>query len=56
MNCPANEPVVQIENVKIEFGVSAYFILGAEVSASIDLKALCDEYISIYHESIEYED
>ena len=56
MNCPANEPVVQIENAKIEFGVSAYFILGAEVSASIDLKALGDEYISIYHESIKYED
>lgn len=56
MNCPANEPVVQIENTKIEFGISAYFILGAEVSASIDLKALGDEYISIYRESIEYED
>lgn len=57
MNCPANKPgIIGIGSGKIKFGISAYFILGAEASSSIDLNECNKKLIDIFNESIQYED
>ena len=57
MNCPAVKPgLIEVDTMKIEFGMSAYLLLGAEVSISIDLNEWENELIDIFNESIQYED
>ena len=57
MNCPAVKPgVTEIDTTKIEFGIGFYFMLGAEVSFSIDLNEWENELIAIFNESIQYEE
>lgn len=57
MECPANEtPVINIENAKLEVGISAYFILGFEASISIDLKEVEENLYVIFEETMKYED
>ena len=57
MDCPANNPgFIAMQNAKLEFGVSAYLLLGIDASISIDLNEWNEELIDIFNESMEYED
>ena len=57
MNCPAVKPgIVDVDTMKIEFGMSVYLLLGVEASFSIDLNEWNNELIDIFNESIQYED
>lgn len=51
--CVANQNITSVDfSIGISFG--AYFIFGIEGSISFDLRALGDELVSIFYDSMSY--